>query len=258
MTAADPAVLFSSDDGIAEIRFNRPARLNVVSVELAEAFEDAVGRAVSHPATRVIVVSAQGRSFMAGGDLTVFRGSEDPSAAAASLIHPMHRGLTRLAAAPAITLGSLKGKIAGAGMSLALNLDLAIAADDTTMNLAYARIGTSPDCGATYALPRLVGLRRALEIALLSEDIDAAHALDLGLVNRIVASADLERETAKLARRLASGAPAAQARTKELLRNSFDRSLHGQLNSEAQAFAQCATTDDFKRAVAAFLDRRNP
>mgnify|MGYP002622210113 CR=1 FL=1 len=148
--------------------------------------------------------------------------------------------------------------VAGAGVSIATNLDLAIAAQDTVFNLAYARIGASPDCGASFSLPRLVGLRRALEIALLSEDIGAAEALALGLVNRVVPAAELEAETARLAARLAAGAPAAQGRIKRLMRQSLERDLQTQLDAEARAFAECAATEDFAGAVAAFLERRAP
>ncbi len=258
MTTSDPAVLFRAADGIADIRFNRPKRLNAISVEVSEGFEAAVEQALVDSSVRVIVVSAEGRAFVAGGDLSVFHSSDDRQRAASSLIDPLHRALARLAEAPAITLGSLKGAVAGAGVSLALNLDLAIAADDAVFNLAYAKVGASPDGGASFALPRLVGLRRALEIALLSEDIDAATALDLGLVNRVVPLADLEAETRALAVRLAAGAPAAQSRIKALMRGSFERTLPAQLDAEAAAFSECAATEDFGGAVAAFLERRTP
>lgn len=258
MAAQSPPVLFRSANGIAEIRFNRPARLNALSVEVAEGFEAAVGQALDDPTLRVVVISAEGRAFVAGGDLDHLHRADDKAAAAAELIGPMHRGLARLAASPAITLGSLKGAVAGAGMSIALNLDLAVAAEDTVFNLAYARIGTSPDCGASYALPRLVGLRRALEIALLSDNIDAGQALTLGLVNRVVPVDALETETTKLAARLAAGAPAAQGHIKTLMRQSLQRDFEAQLDAEAAAFAECARTRDFAEAVAAFMRKREP
>ena len=258
MAEGSPPVLYRSGDGVAEIRFNRPQRLNAIGVEVAEGFEAAVGRALGDPSVRVVVVSAEGRAFVAGGDLSVFHTSDDKPAAASRLIRPLHRAIARLADAPVITLGSLKGAVAGAGVSIATNLDLAIAAQDTVFNLAYARIGASPDCGASFSLPRLVGLRRALEIALLSEDIGATEALALGLVNRVVPAAELEAETARLAARLAAGAPAAQGRIKRLMRQSLERDLQTQLDAEAQAFAECAATGDFAGAVAAFLERRAP
>ncbi len=254
---ADPVLVFSGG-GVTEIRFNRPERLNALDLELAEGFATAVMRATADPATRVIIVSAEGRAFVAGGDLAYFRRATDRPTAAADLIDPVHTALKALAASPKISIGSLKGAAAGAGMSLALGLDFVLAADDITFNFAYARVAVSPDCGGSWALPRLVGFRRALEIALLSETIDAAEALRLGLVNRVVPRAALEDETAKLAARLAAGPAVANASIKGLMRQSFDRDFAGQLDAEARGFAACTATADFAEAVDAFFEKRKP
>lgn len=258
MQTNDAPVIYSSADGIAEIRFNRPDRLNVLDLEMAQAFAAAVERVTADETLRVVVISSEGRAFVAGGDLAHFQTSQDRRAAAAELIDPLHGALKMLAAAPVISLGSVKGAVAGAGMSLALNFDLLVAADDATFNLAYARIGAPPDCGGSWALPRLVGVRRALEIALLSDTVGADEALRLGLANRIVPRDQLEAETARLAARLAAGAPMAQARIKELMRTSLGNAYAEQLDAEAQAFGDCAVTDDFSEAVEAFFARRKP
>jgi len=254
---ADP-VLVSSSGGVAEIRFNRPERLNALDMELADGFADAVTRVTADASVKVVVVSAEGRAFVAGGDLAHFRRSADKAAAAAQLIDPIHAALKVLARSPQIAIGSVKGPIAGAGMSLALGFDLLVAADDATFNLAYARVAASPDCGGSWALPRLVGYRRALEIALLSETIDATEALRLGLVNRVVPRAALEDETAKLAARLAAGPAVAQANIKALMRQSLDREYAAQLDAESQGFAACASTVDFAEAIDAFFEKRKP
>jgi 2-(1,2-epoxy-1,2-dihydrophenyl)acetyl-CoA isomerase len=254
---SDP-VLVSSSGGVTEIRFNRPERLNVLDVELAEGFAAAVARVMADPSVRVIVVSAEGRAFMAGGDLAHFHRASDKKVAAAQLIDPVHAALKTLAQAPQIILGSLKGPVAGGGMSLALGLDLLVAADDATFNLAYARVAASPDCGGSWALPRLVGVRKALEIALLSETIDAAQALHLGLVNRVVPRATLEEETTKLALRLAAGPAVAHGNIKALIRGSFQRDHAAQLDAEARSFAECAATADFTEATDAFFEKRKP
>jgi 2-(1,2-epoxy-1,2-dihydrophenyl)acetyl-CoA isomerase len=258
VTADSPPVFYRYAEGIAEIRFNRPARLNALGTELAEGFSAAVDKAVTEPGLRVIVVSAEGRAFVAGGDLSHFYKTEDKRAAAVDLIGPTHAALKQLADAKAVTIGSLKGAVAGGGMSLALSLDLLVAAEDTVFNFAYPRVGAPVDCGGSWALPRLVGYRKALEIALLSENIDAQQALSLGLVNRVVPNGELEAETTKLAARLASGPPAAQARIKTLMRRSFERGFAEQLDAEAAAFAECAATQDFAEAVAAFIEKRKP
>lgn len=251
-------VLVSISGGVAELRFNRPDRLNALDVELAEGFAAATARVIADPSVRVIVVSSEGRAFVAGGDLAHFRRSVDKKAAAAQLIDPIHTGLKALGEASQIVIGSLKGAVAGGGMSLALGLDLLVAADDTVFNLAYARVAASPDCGGSWALPRLVGVRRALEIALLSENIDAAEALRLGLVNRVVPRAELEAETTKLAERLAAGPAVSHAQIKSLMRKSLDRTHGEQLDAEAASFGACAATADFTEAVDAFFGKRRP
>ena len=150
------------------------------------------------------------------------------------------------------------GPVAGAGLSIALLADLAIAADDAQFTLAYARIGASPDGSATWSLPRIVGLRKALELALLAETIDAAEALRLNLVNRVVPREHLEGETAALAARLAAGPALAYGRIKQLMRTSFDRSLAEQLAEEAAAFTALAASADFAEGVSAFVGKRPP
>ena len=256
--SSEPAVLLGIADRVAEIRFNRPARLNAIDVEIAEGFAATVQAALSDESVAVIVVSAEGRAFMAGGDLAHLRAGPDRARALSELVDPMHAALRALAASPKITIGSLKGPVAGGGMSLALAFDLVIAAENTTFNFAYAKVAASADCGGSWSLPRLVGLRRALEIALLSDTIDAETAHRLGIVNRIVTDDRLADETQALARRIASGAGVALGEIKQLMRQSGERSFEAQLDAEAQSFTRCTATDDFSEALDAFFGRRAP
>lgn len=249
-------VLFSKSEGIGRIRLNKPQSLNAMDIEVAQGFLEAVQNLTADETLRVIIIEAEGRSFMAGGDLTYFNQAEDRAFAARALIGIVHQALDLLSEAPQITLASLKGAVAGGGMSLALCFDLAIAADNTVFNSAYARIGTSSDCGGTWALPRLVGTRKALEIALLCENIDADQAQQLGLVNKVVPLGELEAETDALALRLATGAPLAQQHIKKLMRTSFERTRSDQLAAELESFAECAASADFGGAVAAFFEKK--
>lgn len=251
-------VLVESASGIARLTFNRPERLNAIDVEMAEAFADAIESALEDPSVRVILLSAEGRAFVAGGDLTSFRSAADKVAVANAIIGPMHKGLKRLAEAPAIVLCAAHGAVAGAGMSILSFADLAVASDDTTFNMAYPRVGVPPDCGGSWALPRIVGLRRALELALLGETIDAAEALRLGLINRMVPRALLQEEALKIATRLATAAPAALASTKMLMRGAFAAAVGEHLDAEQSGFARCAATEDFTKAVDAFFGKRSP
>jgi 2-(1,2-epoxy-1,2-dihydrophenyl)acetyl-CoA isomerase len=259
---SDPSealVLLDIADGIANIRFNRPRQLNAITVEMATGFHQAALQASQDASVRVIVLSGAGRAFMAGGDLGYFRAAgEQAPQAARVLIEPIHAAVAILAQASQPVLASLHGAVAGAGMSLALGADLAIAADDVVFNLAYVNVGNSPDCSASWTLPRIVGLRKALEIALLADNIDAAEALRLGLVNRVVPAASLPDETQKLARRMARSAPLAMAGIKRLMRVSLEHPIGRQLDEEAASFASIAGSADFREALAAFFDKRKP
>lgn len=256
MTESASPLLLGREGAVAHIRFNRPQVLNAIDSTMAAAFLDACKAIAADSAVRVVVISGEGRAFMAGGDIAQFR--DDPASIPATLIGPMHQALQILTTLRAPVIASVQGAVAGAGMSLALACDLAIAADNTRFNLAYVNLGTSCDLGASWSLPRIVGLRRALEIALLSDPIDAAEALRLGLVNKVVATDALAEETARLAHRLAAGAPAGQGMLKRLLRDAYTRDFPAQLEAEQQGFAACSATRDFGEAVAAFLEKRPP
>jgi len=242
------------EEGVAHIRFNRPAVLNAIDVPMANGFLQACQAVSQDKEVRVVVLSGEGRAFIAGGDLAAMKA--DPVDTAQALIGPMHGGIALLAAMDAPVLASLHGAVAGGGLGVALAADLAIAAEGTRFNLAYVNIGASSDCSTSWALPRLVGMRKAMEIALLGETFDAAEALRIGLVNRVVPAAALQEETGKLARRLADGPPLALGRLKRLIRDSLGRGLQEQLDAEASGFAACAATADFAEGVAAFFDKR--
>lgn len=255
-TEPDPPVLLEREGAIARIRFNRPQALNAADSALALAFRDACLAIAADASVRVVVLSGNGRAFMAGGDIAQFR--DDAAAVPATLIDPLHEGLLCLSQLQQPVIASLHGAVAGAGMSIALGCDLAIAAEGTRFNFAYTKLAASCDLGGSWHLPRLVGLRRALEIALLCEPIDAAQALQLGLVNRVVAADALASHTEQLAQRLAAGPPLAQGLVKRLLRDALSRNLSGQLDAERAAFSRCAASADFAEGVEAFLAKRAP
>ena len=135
---------------------------------------------------------------------------------------------------------------------------MVIASEDAFVTLAYIGIGTSPDGGGTFMLPRVVGMKKAMEIAMLGDRFDAETAKDLGLINFVVPTDDLESETAKLAKRLANGPTVAIGRTKQLLNHSLQHSLEEQLSLEAQGFAFCASSNDWAEGVTAFKEKRRP
>ena len=256
MKAPDSSLLVSRDGDIVRLQFNRPEVLNALDRASAQSFAHACRDIASDHSVRAVIVSGAGRAFMAGGDLAELRA--DPTGAAIALIGPMHEAIVLLAEMRAPVIASLHGAVAGAGLSLALACDFAIAAEGTRFTLAYVNIGASCDLSGSWSLPRLVGLRKALEIALLGEHFDAAEALRLGLVNRVVAEAELEAQTLALAQRLARGPAQSIAQLKRLMRISFEHDLRGQLDAERAAFLSCASTADFAEGVDAFIARRAP
>lgn len=253
----DPLVL-RIDGPVARIVFDRPGALNAIDLATAEAFEAAVAQVLAAPGLRVLVLSGQGRAFMAGGDLAAFRSAPDPAAMAAAIIAPMHRALAALRASSLVTIALVQGAAAGAGLSLALAADLCIADETAVFSFAYLRIGAPADCGITWTLPRLVGLRRALWLAFEGSAVPAARAVEIGLASEVVAPSELEARGLALAARVAATAPGAAADLALLLRGGVDRDFAGALDAEQAAFVRAAGTADFAEAVAAFLDKRKP
>ena len=253
------SVLYEVADGVATITLNRPQVLNALDDAMIVRLREISGRAGRDGAVRAVVIRGAGPAFLAGGDVSVFhanlaRAPEMVREAAAEL----HRAVLALRRAPKPVLAAVHGAVAGAGVSLMAAADLAIAAEDTKFTLAYSRIGASPDGGATHFLPRIAGVRKALELMLLSDTFDARTALGLGLVNWVVGAERLAAETASIARRLAQGATAAFADTKRLVYEGCDRPLAAQLDAELEAFARCAATRDFAEGVTAFVEKRKP
>ncbi len=170
-------------------------------------------------------------------------------------MHPLIYLIRRL---PKPVLASVQGACAGLGVSLVLAADLALAADSAFFTLAYSRLGTTPDGGATYFLPRTVGSKRAAELAMLGDRIDAATAERYGMVNRVIPADRLAEETRAWATRLANGATGAIGRTKALLSASGGRDLESQLQAEAVSFSLCSDSDEMAEGVKAFIEKRPP
>lgn len=252
----DSPLLVGRDDNVATLRFNRPDALNAIDVPMAQAFLSAVRDIAADRSVRAVLLSGAGRGFVAGGDLAALQTGRGQAAAA--LIGPLHEALTVLEKLDAPVVAQIHGVAAGAGLSLMLQADFVLAAEGTRFNLAYVNIGASCDVGASWALPRWVGLRRALEIALLGDPVNAAHAERIGLINRVLPAESLEREALALAKRLANGPTLAIGQLRQLMRSSFDTDLSAQLAKEAAAFQHCAASDDFRIGLEAFFARQKP
>jgi 2-(1,2-epoxy-1,2-dihydrophenyl)acetyl-CoA isomerase len=252
-------VLLSVERAVATISLNRPQVLNAMDGEMMQQLRPIAESVQNDPTVRAVVVRGEGPAFMAGGDVSVFHAhlQELPEL----IVHwgrEMHFAFLALRRMAKPVLASVHGAVAGAGFSLMCATDLAIAAADTKFTLAYANIGASPDGGSTHFLPRLLGYRKAMELALLPDRFDAETARALGLVNWVVPGDKLAEETGKIAQRLAGGPTRAYAEAKRLMNQSFATSIETQMEEELFAFSRCARTNDLKEGVTAFVEKRRP
>lgn len=254
-------VVIEISEEVAVLTLNRPESLNALNLLMIEQLRDLTTKIAFDPQVRAVVLRGAGDHFMAGGDLKWFReqlaqAPHQRQARFEQMLADLHASVLNLRGMGKPVVAGVQGAVAGFGMSLMMACDLVLAADNAYFTLAYCNIGLSPDGGATWSLPRQVGLRQAMEIALLGERFDAIKARELRLVNRVLPLADLASETLALARRLAAGPAGALARTKALLNQSLAASLEAQLHAEQRAFAACGAEPDFREGLAAFFERR--
>jgi 2-(1,2-epoxy-1,2-dihydrophenyl)acetyl-CoA isomerase len=257
----ESTVLVSQSGPVATLTFNRPQVYNAMNPELILAMRDGLADIVQRKDVRALVLQGAGKAFLAGGDVGDFhRKLSQPGTPLTDTIKQMgdalHDAIEAIRNAPFPVIAKIQGATAGAGFSLALACDFAVASTQATFTSAYTRIGTSPDGGSTYFLPRLVGMKGALELILLSDTLTAEAALAMGLINRVVAPEALGAETQKLAERLASGPTAAYAQAKQLINRTFDRPIRAHLDDEIARFAECTGTADFREGVTAFVEKR--
>ncbi|MEN9559651.1 MAG: hypothetical protein RLZZ502_862 [Pseudomonadota bacterium] len=255
------SVLLQVKDHIATVTLNRPQALNAINDALNEDFGRIIRQVELDDEVRVLVLCGAGPHFMAGGDIKSFHEHCELAPEARrrlfdEFIFRAHDPIMRMRRMPKPIIASVHGAVAGYGLSLMLACDLVVAADNSYFTLAYRHIGTSPDGSSTYSLPRMVGLKRAMEIALLGERFDAATALQFGLVNRVVGLAQLSDSTTHMAKQLVNGPARALGRTKLLLNDALNHSLVEQLRREQDSFANCAAEPDFVEGLAAFMQKR--
>lgn len=251
-------LLESFDDGLLTLTLNRPDSRNALNAQLVQQLLNSVGRAATDSRVRAILLTGAGKTFCAGGDVKdMARGSETRSfdervrslragMEVARLLHQM----------PKPTIAVIRGAAAGAGLSLALACDLRIATCESKLTTAFAKVGLSGDYGGTYFLERLVGSGRARELYLLSPVLTANEAMNIGLVTRVVADAEVDEYARELARQLANGPSVALGYIKENINLAQEASLHSVLDAEALRHIRCTQTNDHKEAALAFVEKR--
>ena len=250
-------LLYEVKNNVARITLNRPDAANALDARMGHELMQVAIRASEDPSVRAVILTGAGRMFCGGGDLKHFASLGDRLPAhLKELAGEPHLAISRFARMQAPVIAAVNGSAGGAGLSLAIFADIVLAAESAKFTLAYTRAGLSPDVGSTYFLPRIIGLRRALEMALTNRVLSAREALDWGLVTQVVPDAQLQVEAQTLASRLASGATRAFGAAKRLLHHSLSESLETQMELEAQAISGLAHTRDAREGIAAFVAKR--
>src|SRR5437773_11031215 len=251
--------LYEQKDRVATITLNRPERLNAVTFEVYHELTDFFAKLRDEKDVRVVVITGAGRAFCSGGDVRDIIGELQGQDAegllkftrlTCELIHHM-RSLSK----PIIA--SINGTTAGAGACIALASDIRIAAEEGKIAFIFVKVGLAgTDMGATYLLPRVIGLAKATELLMTGDFIEAVEAERIGLYNRVVPREQLETITREFAEKLAHGPALGLAKTKEMLNREMHMGFESALEAEAVAQALCMQTADFKEAHAAFLEKR--
>lgn len=248
-------VLLDVDGGVAHVRLNRPEASNALDAELLKslhaALEDCRG-------ARAVLLTGEGRNFCAGGDVKTFasKGEQLPEylREATTWLSKCAAALTQL---PAPVVAAVQGYAAGGGgLGLVCVCDLVVAAESARFLLGATRVGMAPDAGGSLTLARIIGLRRAMDLALTNRTLDAREALELGLVNRVVPDAELSDHAHALARELAAGPAKALAETKRLMWSGLG--VEERLAEEGRTVSELSGSADAREGLQAVVDKRAP
>ena len=251
----ESVIVERSETGIVSVTLNRPKKKNAIDFPMWQRLTDVLREVARNPTDRVLVLTGAGRAFSGGADIT--SGSNDPRHQL-DLMQYFNTTAITLHEIPKPTIAKVNGVAVGAGLNLALGCDLIVAGESARFSEIFAQRGLSIDMGGSWLLPRLVGLHKAKELVLLGEIIDAKEAERIGIVNRVVPDADLDRFTDDWAQRLAAGPPLALQMSKRMLNSGSQMSLSEMLHWEAMAQTVTTSTSDTAEAMRAFVEKRTP
>lgn len=250
---------FDVDSGVATITLNRPEALNAMSPAMAKELHEVVLQIDANNSVRAVILTGTGKAFCAGGDLGAFvAAGEQARTLILQMTGDLHLALSRLSRNRAPVIAAVNGTAAGAGFSLAMAADLAIAEEQAVFTMAYTNAGLSPDGSSTYFMPRKIGDRRTRELMLTNRLLTAPEALDWGVVNQVVEGGGALAAARVMATGMAQGPTEAYAQVKRLLDSSFSQSLETQMELEARAIADQVASVDGQEGMLAFVEKRKP
>jgi 2-(1,2-epoxy-1,2-dihydrophenyl)acetyl-CoA isomerase len=252
-------LLLDTREHVATITLNRPEAYNALDLGLGRELFHAALEVDEDPGVRCVVITGAGKAFCAGGNVKDFADNLPRiGILVKELTTYLHGAVSRLIRSAKPVIMAVNGVAAGGGLSFALSGDIVVAAESARFTMAYSKIAATPDGSSSYFLPRLIGLRRALDLYLTNRVLSAREALEWGLVNRVVPDAELRRAVDALARELAAGPTLAIGGAKRLFHQSTWESLETQMELEAQAIAASGHTEDFREGVTAFANKTTP
>jgi 2-(1,2-epoxy-1,2-dihydrophenyl)acetyl-CoA isomerase len=244
---------------VATLTLNRPDAYNALNMPLGRELFEASLELDEDPEVRCVVITGAGRAFCAGGDVKDFVDNLGRIGAhIKELTTYLHGAVSRFCRSDKPVIMAINGIAAGGGFSFALSGDLVVAAESAKFTMAYSKIAATPDGSSSYFLPRLIGLRRAMELYFTNRVLTAREALEWGLVTRVVPDGELKTAVTTLAAELAQGPTKAFGAAKRLLHQSTWESLETQMELEAQAIAASGHTEDFRAGVTAFAQKVTP
>jgi len=244
---------------ILEIALNRPEVFNAFDLGTIMMFSDILASAATDEAIRGVLITGKGKAFCAGGDLKrISQQAGDAGSTFHKFAPHFHIAITEIRRMAKPVVAAINGIAAGGGFSLALACDFRVMAESAVLRQGYTSNGLSIDGGGTFALPRLVGLARALEIAAFDQPIDASKALEWGLVTMVVRDSEIQKEALAMLERLSKISLHSFAWSKRLYLESFNNSLETQLELERQGISACAGHPDGQEGIKAFVEKRKP
>ncbi|WP_084103799.1 enoyl-CoA hydratase/isomerase family protein [Demequina sp. NBRC 110056] len=246
---------YEVEDGIAQLTFARPARLNAFDFAMGEAYRTACLAAVADPDVSAVLISAEGPAFCAGGDIVAMSTAGVSGSEVTASAHVIHEGIAALHGSSIPVVAAARGAVAGGGIGVLLAADLVVAGPDLRVAGRYADVGLTPDLGVSTLLTRAVGETRALQLLLTRRELDATAALDWGFVAEV--TDDPEARALEIARAWRDGATAAFGHAKQLVRASSTRPFERSLAEEAESIGRAYDTDDAQARIAAFSARRS-